>query len=280
MDVDLVHPRPAETRLSYRRPSPPPAETYPARDRAWVPAGEAYREPESARRPAADPAPAPHSYTREWREGERPYGDDYSERSWDRSREYDRDARFVERDAVPPAWETREERERRAAYPADVAPPPPPASRSYDRPLSARLSDAHPDDRAYHDRGRYTVEPPAASYSRVRPRSPSPLRRAGGSDDMRAPPPKRARDDAYYYPDERAAEYAPPPPRMRTPPPPPSSVYYDEPRYPSPARDYVDPRERDVGYAAYDRHADLEAARRQARRSPPPYAYPRDDRRY
>ncbi|KAL1941930.1 hypothetical protein VTO73DRAFT_6460 [Trametes versicolor] len=278
MDVDLVHPRPAESRLSYRRPSPPPAEMYPARDRAWVPAGEAYREPEPARRPAADPAPAPHSYTREWREGDRPHGDDYIERSWDRGREYDRDTRFVERDAVPPAWETREERERRAAYPADV-PPAPPASRSYDRPLSARLSDAHPDDRAYHDRGRYTVEPPAASYSRVRPRSPSPLRRAGGSDDMRAPPPKRARDDAYYYPDERPAEYAPPPPRLRTPPPP-SSVYYDEPRYPSPARDYIDPRERDVGYPAYDRHADLDAARRQARRSPPPYAYPRDDRRY
>ncbi|OJT06913.1 hypothetical protein TRAPUB_2233 [Trametes pubescens] len=279
MDVDL-HPRSTESRLSYRRPEPPPAETYPARDRAWVPAGEAYREPEPTRRPAADPAPAPHSYTREWREGERPYGDDYSERSWDRGREYDRDARFVERDAVPPVWETREERERRAAYPAADVPPPPPASRSYDRPLSARLSDAHPDDRAYLDRGRYTVEPPAASYSRVRPRSPSPLRRGAGSDDMRAPPPKRARDDAYYYPDERAAEYAPPPPRMRTPPPP-SSVYYDEPRYPSPARDreYIDARERDVGgYVPYDRRAD--AARLPPRRSPPPYAYGRDDRRY
>ncbi|KAI0630032.1 hypothetical protein C8Q77DRAFT_1219708 [Trametes polyzona] len=303
--VEPPHARPAETRMSYRRPSPPPADPYPARDRAWVPAGEAYRDPEPPRR-APEP---PHSYTREWRDTpERPYGEDWPERTWDRDRDrsgrdYDRDARFVERDAVPPAWETREERERRAGsvYPADVPPPPPPPPRTYDRPLSARLSDVYVDERAPYiepDRGRYRVEPPAPapasapSYSRVRPRSPSPLRRSGASDDMRPPPLKRARDDAYYYPDEPPPvprEYAP---RLRTPPPAPMPLaapgggYYDDPRYPaSPGRerDYLDLRERDrdrdVGYAGYDRRVDA-GARIAARRSPPPYVYGRDDRRY
>ncbi|KAI0369612.1 hypothetical protein BV20DRAFT_1121871 [Pilatotrama ljubarskyi] len=286
MDVDPLHPRAPESRLSYRRPSPPPppADPYPPRDRAWVPAGEAapYREPEPARRMAADP------HAREWRDGERPY-EEWNDRSWERGREYDRDARFVEREAVPPAWETREERERRAAYPPDVPPPPPPA-RAYERPLSARLTDAYPDERAYLDRGRYGVEL-APAYSRVRPRSPSPLRRSGASDDMR-PPLKRAREDPYaagpYYPEEPPrggpVEYAP---RMRTPPPPPSSAYYDDPRYPaSPGgreRDYLDPRDRDVpGYAPYDRRADP-GPRMPPPRSPAPYArsaYGRDDRRY
>ncbi|KAI0762178.1 hypothetical protein BD413DRAFT_720511 [Trametes elegans] len=281
MDVDPIHlPRPAEGRLSYNRPSPSPVDPYPAaHDRAWIPAGEAYRDIEPARRPATDA----HSYPRDWRESERQYGEDWADRSWERSREYDRDreARFVERDAVPAAWETREERERRAAYPPDVPPAPVPA-RAYERPLSSRLSDPYPEERAYHEHARYApVEPPPpASYSRVRPRSPSPLRRAGGgSDDLRPPPPKRVREDVYappaaYYPDEPPREYAP---RMRTPPPlapPPSAAYYDERRYPaSPGREreYLDARDRE--YAAYDR--------RVPPRSPPPYAraaYGRDER--
>ncbi|KAI0328341.1 hypothetical protein GY45DRAFT_1326480 [Cubamyces sp. BRFM 1775] len=292
MEVDPVHSRVGESRLSYRRPSPPPADPYTSRDRErerlWVPAGETHREPEAGRRMAAEP---PHSYTRDWREEERAYGDDWHERSWDRPHEYDRDARFVERDAAPPGWETREERERRGAYPTDV--PPPPASRAYERPLSSRLTDPYPEDRAYLDRGRYPpVEPPPppASYSRVRPRSPSPLGRRGAADDMRPPPMKRAREDPYYYPDDppRGApvDY---PPRLRSPPPPPppAVAYYDDPRYPpSPPgardRDYLD---RDVpGYAPYDRRADSVARMPPPPpRSPPPYArapYGRDDRRY
>ncbi|KAI9067507.1 hypothetical protein FKP32DRAFT_1588498 [Trametes sanguinea] len=112
MDVDPAHPHLVETRLSYRRPSPPPVDPYPPRDRAWVPAGEPYRE---AAEPVRRPPPEPHAFPRDWRDGERAYGDEWSERAWERSREYDRE-RFVERDAVPPAWETREERERRAGY--------------------------------------------------------------------------------------------------------------------------------------------------------------------
>ncbi|KAH9892423.1 hypothetical protein C8Q73DRAFT_648877 [Cubamyces lactineus] len=290
MEVDSVHSRAVESRLSYRRPSPPPAEIYPSRDRdrdrAWVPAGEAYREPEAGRRMAAEP---PHSYTRDWREEQRVYGDDWHERSWDRPHEYDRDARYVERDAAPPGWETREDRERRGAYPPDM--PPPSTSRAYERPLSSRLTDPYPEDRAYLDRGRYPpVEPPPppASYSRVRPRSPSPLGRRGAGDDMRPPPMKRAREDPYYYPDDppRGAPVDYPPPRLRSPPPPPSGAYYDDPRYPpSPPgareRDYPD---RDVlGYAPYDRRADSVARMPPPPRSPPPYArapYGRDDRRY
>ncbi|KAI0646020.1 hypothetical protein C8Q79DRAFT_729822 [Trametes meyenii] len=280
MDVDTVHPRErvVERRMSYRRPSPPLVDSYPSRDRAWVPAGEAYREPEPTRRAVAD-----HAYTRDWREGERPYGDDWNERTWDRSREYDRDARFVERDAVPPAWETREERERRAAYP-EV---PPTSTRVYERTLGSRLSDPYPDDRAYLDRGRFVESAP--TYSRIRPRSPSPIRRAPGSDDLR-PPVKRAREDPYapapYYADEPPrggpVDY---PPRMRSPPPPPSGAYYDDPRYPpSPGtreREYLDSR--DPGYPPYDRRTDP-GGRMPLPRSPPPYsrasAYGREDRRY
>ncbi|KAI8972170.1 hypothetical protein BD414DRAFT_500441 [Trametes punicea] len=285
MDADPVHPHVTDTRLSYRRPSPPPAETYPPRDRAWMPVGETYREPEPVRRP-----PEPLPYTREWREGDRLYGDEWSERSWDRAREYDRDARFIERDAVLPAWETREERDRRTAYPPPDVPPP--APRVYERPLGSRLTDPYTDDRAYVDHGRYPpVEPPP--YARVRPRSPSPLRRSGASDDLR-PPLKRAREDSYsavpYYPDDPPrggpAEY---PPRMRTPaPPPPGGAYYDDPRYPaspgSRERDYMDMRERDGGsYALYDRRADAAARMPPPPHSPPPYPrapYGRDDRRY
>ncbi|KAH9859170.1 hypothetical protein C2E23DRAFT_769101, partial [Lenzites betulinus] len=115
MDIDTTHLRPAESRLSYRRPSPSPAE-YPPRDRSWVPAGEAYREPPPDPSRRLPPSP-PHSYPpRDWRDNERPYApsDDWTEppRAWDRdrTREYERDrdhdARFVERDVLPHTWET------------------------------------------------------------------------------------------------------------------------------------------------------------------------------
>ncbi|TFK82529.1 hypothetical protein K466DRAFT_666461 [Polyporus arcularius HHB13444] len=297
MDVD---PPRFSDRASYRRPSPPPADAYaPPRDRTWVPAGEAppYRDSDREPPPRRPPPGDTHGYTREWREGdrERPYGDDY-DRSWDRSRDYDRDGRFPDRD---PAWETREERDRRPAYP-----PPPPdvtpaSSRPYEpqRPLSSRLSDAYPDDRGYsrdvdRDRGRFPPSDPPP-FSRVRPRSPSPVRRSTANDDLR-PPLKRAREDPYpsggYYPpgDEPRRPSDFPPPRLRTPPPS-GGGYYDDPRYntspgaPPRDRDFLD-RERDVGYA-YDRRADPRdpPGRLPPPRSPPPYgrsAYDRDDRRY
>ncbi|KAI0820092.1 hypothetical protein BC628DRAFT_941127 [Trametes gibbosa] len=293
MDVDNTRLRPTESRMSYRRPSPSPAEYPPRdRDRSWVPAGEIHREPppEPSRRLLPSP---PHSYPpRDWRGSERSYtgGDNWVEqpRAWDRDR--DRDIRYVERNVLPHAWETREERERRDGYP--VPPDVPPPARPYDRSLSARLTDPYPDDRTAYlgrDRSRYGVEPPppspppGPSYSRVRPRSPSPARRSGASDDIR-PPIKRARDDTYYYPDTLIEHYPPPPPlplRIRTPPPPPVS-YYDDLRYPaSPGREreYMDVRERE--YGAYERRADVGARMPRGRTPPPlPYAYGRDDRRY
>ncbi|KAI0744330.1 hypothetical protein C8Q80DRAFT_1258371 [Daedaleopsis nitida] len=228
MDVDP--PRFPE-RASYRRPSPPPGDSYPPRadrDRAWVPAGEAppFRD-EPGRRPPADS----QTYPREWREGDRPpHSADY-DRSWDRPPEFDRGPRLpADRDA-PPNWDTRPDRERRAAYPPDL--PPSTAPRSFEqRPLSSRLTDSYAEDRAYardSDRDRYPPPPAdSAPYSRVRPRSPSPMRRSTAADELR-PPLKRARDDAYsggggaYYPDEPRGPPPPPsdypPPRMRSPPP-------------------------------------------------------------
>ncbi|KAI0699887.1 hypothetical protein C8T65DRAFT_658882 [Cerioporus squamosus] len=297
MDVD---PPRFSDRASYRRPSPPPADAYaPPRDRTWVPAGEAppFRDSDRDRDPPRRPLPGDsHGYSREWREGDRdrpPYGDDY-DRSWDRARDYDRDGRFPDRD---PAWEAREDRDRRPPYPPlpDV---PPAASRAYEpqRPLSSRLSDAYPDDRGYsrdvdRDRARFPPNDPPP-FSRVRPRSPSPVRRSTASDDLR-PPLKRAREDPYpsggYYPpgDEPRRPSDFPPPRLRTPPPS-GGGYYDDPRYnTSPGaprdRDFLD-RDRDVGYA-YDRRGDPRdpPGRLPPPRSPPPYgrpAYDRDDRRY
>ncbi|OBZ70819.1 hypothetical protein A0H81_09475 [Grifola frondosa] len=241
MDVDPSA-RFAEGRASYHRSPPPVTDAYPPRsERAWMPPGEAYPE-DGSRRMQVDS----QAYTREWRDDERGgYVDEWGTRqSWERpgTREYDRDGRFVERDAVPSnGWETREERERRVSFPLSDAPPP--ASRSFEqRPLSSRLTDGYPaDDRGYVrdlDRGRYPPDTSPSSFSRVRPRSPSPLRR--GADEMR-PPLKRAREDTYapgyYSPCPAVGEppRAPPPsgdypPRMRTPPPS-RAPYYDDPRY-------------------------------------------------
>ena len=305
MDVDPP-PRFSDTRPPYRRPSPPPAASYPARsgerDRTWVPAGEApsYRDSEPTSRLPAEPLSYP---PREWRDSDRrPYTEDLADRSWDRPREYERDSRLPDREAPPPAWETREERERRGTYPPPPADLPPPA-RSYEqRPLSSRLTDPDPYDRTYprDDRapGRYPPVDPPSSYSRIRPRSPSPgpLRRSTANDDLR-PPLKRPRDSSYptpggggyYPPPDRDEPRGPPPsdypPRLRTPPPARGGGYYDDPRYntsPGRDRDYVDSRDRDPGYV-YDRR-EPPGRMPPPRSPPPPYgrlpAYGRDDRRY
>lgn len=303
MDVDPPAPR---FGASYRRPSPPPPaadnslDPYP-RPRAWPPSNDPYPED-----PAHRPAPDVRPYDREWRDGERNYPDDWDSRAgrdWERPppREYERD-RF---DAPPaPGWETREERERRVSStyppPADAAPAP----RSFEtRPLGSRLSDGYhpPEDRSYPrdlERPRYPAPEPDPPFSRVRPRSPSPLRRPGAVDDLR-PPVKRARDDSYgaaYYPPSatepplRAGPPADYPPRARSPPAVGSSTYFDDQRAPpyrsgpppplARDREYADPRDRapDVGgYASFERREPPP----RIHRSPPPYnRFGRDERRY
>ncbi|CAL1705983.1 unnamed protein product [Somion occarium] len=289
----------------YRRPSPT---AYDRSDRSWVPAADAFPA-DSARRPPPDS----HPFSREWREDERSFSQDWDR--WrdpdrERDREFDRDSRFVERDALPPAappatWD----RDRRISYPPAADAPAAPARPFEPRPLSARLSDTYPpDDRDRvidrdrpfardFERGRYPADEPPAAFNRVRPRSPSPagsLRRH--TDDLR-PPMKRVRDDAYS-----AGYYSPPsavmdvssdyshshvPARLRTPPP--AAGYYDESRgggynVTSAARGVS--RERDFADArdayAYDRRDARMPPPPPPRRSPPPYgrAYDRDDRRY
>ncbi|KZT04223.1 uncharacterized protein LAESUDRAFT_682971 [Laetiporus sulphureus 93-53] len=159
----------------------------------------------------------------------------------------------------------------------------------------SRLTEKYPsEERGYGrdlERGRYPpVDAPPSTYSRVRPRSPSPPpRRSGPVDDLR-PPMKRARDDygpEYFTPappvsDTRAPPPADYPPRVRSPVAS-GSAYYDSrapPAYGSSPgglpreRDYPDARDRPE-YPAYDRRVPT------ARRSASPYPrYPRDDRRY
>ncbi|KAF7980374.1 hypothetical protein HWV62_38837 [Athelia sp. TMB] len=131
--------------------------------------------------------------------------------SWDREA-LDRD-RVVERGAPPSrnnGWETREERERRGSFPAATSPSMRPFESAPARPPASRLSDTYSasvEDRAYppkdYDRAHYppSAEPPV-SFSRVRPRSPSPMARRpplpGNVVDDGRPPMKRAREDAPY----------------------------------------------------------------------------------
>ena len=301
MDVDPPAPR---FGASYRRPSPPPPssdgpEPY-SRPRAWPPSSDPYPE-DTARRPPPDARP----YGREWRDGDRSYPDDWDPRTgrdWERPapREYERD-RFDASHA--PGWETREERERRVSStyppPADATPAPRPFET---RPLSSRLSDAYPpEDRSYSreiERPRYPPPEPDPPFSRVRPRSPSPLRRPGAVDDLR-PPAKRTRDESYgsgYYapsaadPPPRAGPPADYPPRARSPPAVGGTAYYDDPRAPpyrsGPPpplprdRDYADPRDRAPdagGYSSFDRREPPP----RIHRSPAPYnRFGRDERRY
>ncbi|KAH9932548.1 uncharacterized protein B0H18DRAFT_986160 [Fomitopsis serialis] len=248
IDVDPPAPR---FNASYRRPLEP----YPPRGRAWPPTNDSYPE-DPVRRPPPDAR-------------ERGYPDDWESRNgrdWERPppRDYERD-RFA--DAPPaPGWETREERE----HPAPA-------------PRSSRLSEGYaPEDRSYGrdmDRPRYPPAPDTPPFSRIRPRSPSPLRR----------PVKRARDDAYgsgYYPPPPAdttPRAGPPqdyPPRGRTPPPVGGSAYYDDPRGPPYRSGPPPPLQRDReapdvgGYSSYDRRDPP------SRMLPPQPRYGRDERRY
>lgn len=296
----------------YRRPATPVAadEPYTSRARPWAPSGETFTD-DPARRPVDA-----HAYGRDWREGDHAYPDDWDARNgrtWERPvRDYDRD-RVLDRDAgANNGWETREERERRVS---SSFPPPPehpaPAPRSFEqRPLSSRLTDGYIGDEPRYgrepERPHFASTPPPAVFSRVRPRSPSPVRRPGAVLDDLRPPVKRPRDDAYgssgYYPPAPPpAETLPPrstgdypPSRLRTPPPASSASYYDDlrasapPPYNSSAsvlprdRDYVDSRERApevTGYVPYDRR---EPVSRMPPPRSPPYSsrYGRDDRRY
>ncbi|PSS05432.1 hypothetical protein PHLCEN_2v3856 [Hermanssonia centrifuga] len=277
---------------SYRRPSPP---KYVRQDRPWAPGGDTYSS-DPTRRPASE-LPSTPGYARDWHENERGY-DDW-ERRWERERlpDRDREGAFIERDPAPaPGWETREERDRRVS--GGFVPPAAPPTRPFDsRPLSARLSDAYPpsDDRDRpFERARYPPidASPSVGFSRVRQRSPSPLRRPGpGLEDLR-PPLKRPRDDAYgpdYYSPpgiDSSRDY--PTSRLRTPPP--VGGYYDDTR-----PDYVSPvgsaRERDrdrdfmdrESYGGYPIDRRDPPVGRAPPRSPPPYArggYGRDERRY
>ncbi|PCH35939.1 hypothetical protein WOLCODRAFT_28224 [Wolfiporia cocos MD-104 SS10] len=310
---DLMQVDPPSPRLSapYRRPtSPPPAggDTYASRPRTWVPPNDAYPDGPD-RRPPSDT----RDYSREWREDGRGFADDWEarRRTWDRTNAHDyNQERYVEREPVPNnGWETREERERRVSStfpPPTTVDPAPATQRSYDRPLSSRLTDVYAnDDRGYPrdlERGRYPVNDTAPSFSRVRPRSPSPVRRPGAVDDLR-PPVKRARDDAYgpgYYSSATGGVDVPragpgteyPPPLRRSPLPVSSAPYYDDHAPPYAAgsgssavpreRDY-DPRDRapDVGrYPPYDRRGEP-PSRAPPPRSPPPFnRFRGDDRRY
>lgn len=302
MDVDP----PPGGRAPYRR-SPPPLDRPPAQRASWT------REPpppvvtdDPVRRFAPEPRREYYEDSRDWsyRDARDP---DWESKStgWERTssaaappppaREYDRDRAFYGRESPPPARPPYE-RDRRAYS------PPPVASRAEPMrpPLASRLPDAYPEDRGGYaprdfDRPPYR-EPSPPPFSRVRPRSPSPVRRlAGPVDDLRPPPYKRSRDEPYstgsgiYSPPRRdplvsSSEYAS---RAATPPPTTSASYYDRPvGYASggPPRDREYVRERTltdpVRYNSYDRRAPPPP------RSPPPYAgrpYPpdlRDDRRY
>ncbi|KAI0930035.1 hypothetical protein AcW1_008814 [Taiwanofungus camphoratus] len=317
MDIDTSSNRfapPASYRRSYTPVPQSDAEIYPPRQaRPWLPPGEAYPKDHSRRYPVDE-----HGYP-DWPGHEPPYMHSWESGTgrWERpaTRGYDRDGHFVERDVVPNnGWETREERERRVSTSFPAPDPPSGAARSFEqRPLSSRLTDGFSgDDRGYTrdlERGRYPPIDSTPSFSRVRPRSPSPIARgAGGEDDLR-PPIKRAREGTYapgFYPPvpsvSELPRTVPPggnyPPRIRTPPASGSATYYDDPResvaapYGSSAvasgllrdRDYVDARERATdlsAYPPYDRHEPI--SRIPPPRSPPPYSrasYGRDDRRY
>ncbi|KAH7928943.1 hypothetical protein BV22DRAFT_167479 [Leucogyrophana mollusca] len=259
----------------YRRLSPPPATD--TRGRGYFPPRSPPRDPpyeaETDRRfGGGEPRDWQFDRRRDWNSAAdedkfRPP----AWRSWDRNPAADRD-RF-DRDAPPPVrgngWDDRGER--RPAYPGSPV-------RSIDggaRPLSSRLNDSYPpgnDDRAYPprdlDRSRYpsALEGSPSTFSRVRGRSPSPLRRGGGNsmDDLR-PPLKRAREDApypsgYYSPPRRGSITGEYPARSIATPPPSSggsSTFYDSRGGPPPPfsggsvaggppldRDYAAPRDR------------------------------------
>jgi hypothetical protein len=302
-DMDVDHSRrPAEPAIPPQRP--------PLDDRGRNPAPRSYERPPDVTYP-----PPVDRY-----DGRRDYYDDKAYKpeperaktwssdareSWDRERQAPGPAAVSDRERyysrepsrVSNGWETKEEHDRRAVSPTH-------SQRSYDpayRPLTSRLTDGYPsDDRArtqYPPRdvegGRYPE--PAPSYSRVRPRSPSPTRRDPLIDDFR-PPVKRLREDSYvdpyYEPSRRDVAGTPasyPPPRRGSPRP---AAYYDPAPYAAGSRDpreYPLPRDRSLdptsyNTLSYDGRSDIG----RPRASPPPayardgYERPpmRDDRRY
>ncbi|KDQ55642.1 hypothetical protein JAAARDRAFT_37047 [Jaapia argillacea MUCL 33604] len=326
MDVDAPPPRLSDRPSGYRRSPPPPVvdRAAPGERAHWV------REPATYPPPPADDVDRryPADSRRDWYEerdsryDERGFRDpawDSKPRTWDRdqrgapppAREFERERGVYEREPTrPPTWETREERERRGEYPV-----PAPPRAAYEAPpkrdLGSRITDAYPaEERAVYplpptrdfERGRYPpadVSEPLPS-SRVRPRSPSPMRRAGPVDDLR-PPMKRAREDPPYSGGGGYYSQDPPPRRdplpapdypSRLPSPPVASGsagYYERSGAPYAGgpvvrdRDFGGARDRpsDVaGYGSYDRRAPVPPSR-----SPPPYnrgTYNRGepDRRY
>ncbi|KAH8119134.1 hypothetical protein DFH11DRAFT_1539997 [Phellopilus nigrolimitatus] len=188
----------------------PSLETREWRERASYPPRTS-----SSTRPETYPPPAPPVPARDWSSSERIYAP--TEVSWDRRSpppviDTDRD-RYVERDfdrrtSVPPRSWDRDDTLTRARPLPEVYPPV---------------------NRIDTDRGRY---PPAdfREPSRVRARSPSPLRRSSSVlDDLR--PAKRVREENAYYDDRQSLAYgAAPDPythsRVASPPPPSTASSY------------------------------------------------------
>jgi hypothetical protein len=242
MEADAPRYSDRRTPASYRRPSPIPYSRPDAR--TWPPAGESY--------PPRHTHDSPVVYGRDWPGEQRGPYEEWDRRSWDRERpvdqdhDYDRDPRYYGRDAASASWETREVRERRLAYPSDG----PPTSQAYEsRPPPDRLFDTYPpDDRDRpYDRPRYADAPQTAP--RVRPRSPSPGRRAGSVDLQ--PPLKRSRDEGY------GSSYYARPPRDYLLPPPATSIYRDDYPHPSGSVGLSDRRDhafQDRDYPVYEHH--------------------------
>ncbi|EGO25927.1 hypothetical protein SERLADRAFT_466773 [Serpula lacrymans var. lacrymans S7.9] len=284
MDVDAAA-RFADHRPPYRRLTPPPVAD--ARTRGYYPPPSPSRaEPASAydvdadrRFPPGDRRDWQFDRRREWSLAE----EDKSRsawRSWDRTMDRDR----YERD-VPPVrgsgWEAREERDRRPYYPGS-----PPSTRSVDgsRPLSSRLTEGgYPgpgEERGYPprdlERSRYPPLPLATSpppFSRVRGRSPSPVRR--GEELAATPPPSSG--GSFY--DSRVG------------PPTQFSAVGQPGGGPPLDRDYAGARDRTsdlvaYGSSSYDRDVRPARSPPPSRMPPPPPPYarnsynPRDDRRY
>ncbi|KAF4597835.1 hypothetical protein EYR38_006226 [Pleurotus pulmonarius] len=296
----------------YPPPSPPTVAP-----RGPPPVSSAYDDTDRGR-PVGDRRDWSYPSNHEYPDRRRDYDDEY----WNHkgpapppfSSDRDRDRDRYERDLPPPpprsqAWDPRDDRDRdrdrRSPPPRpydppptralssrltdNYPPPPPPADRSY--PPPAALGSLARDDRRYPPPAPPPVRASSpAPYSRVRPRSPSPIGRRPlppAADDMRPPPPKRQRDDAYppgYYSPQSARDPLPPPPRrpseypparIASPPPPStaSSGYYE--RAPPATASSVDrDRDRDRGFGAPPPRDFARASYERPRSPPPPRAAP------
>ena len=190
------------------------------------------------------PASYPHGHGRYQDYDDRPPRWEDKDRQWDQSGSWsDRDRRFIERDSAPAsgtpsAWETREEREAREqrernirGRPPHPPPPPPGTDRGYDSRTSltskispqryspAPVEGRYPPGRDMDPPAIYSQPPiPVSSgpnssasnnapgYSRVRPRSPSPM---SISRDTSRPPMKRQREDFTPGPGASTDYYSP-----------------------------------------------------------------------